>query len=181
MDPFIGQITMFGGVFAPVGWAFCDGQLLPISQNDALFSILGTTYGGDGRTTFGLPDLRGRVALHKGTGPGLSNINLGQKGGREMITLNVNNLPPHSHPVTAKLKFRNEAGDETNPVGGSFAIAPAQVYHADGPSSGATLNSASISAPDSGFDGGGSSYNNHQPYQVVNYIIALVGVYPSRT
>ncbi|MEM7370435.1 MAG: tail fiber protein [Bacteroidota bacterium] len=181
MTPFIGQITMFGGTFAPTGWAFCDGQLLAVSGNDALFSLLGTIYGGDGRTTFGLPDLRGRVALHKGSGPGLSNINLGARGGHEFITLNTNNLPNHNHPVSMSLHFRNEVGDETNPGSGSFAIAPAQIYHADGPTSSSTFHSGTITAPNTGSSGGGSSYNNHQPFQVINYIIALTGEYPSRT
>ena len=95
MEPFIAQIMMFGGNFAPRGWAFCDGQLLPISQYSALFSLLGTTYGGDGRTTFGLPDLRGRVAIHPGNGPGLSSIRLGEKGGTETNTLSTAQLPPH--------------------------------------------------------------------------------------
>ncbi len=96
-DPFIGQIQTFGFNFAPRGWARCDGQLLPISSNSALFSLLGTTYGGDGRTTFGLPDLRGRAALHQGQGPGLSNRNLGQRAGAENTTLTVNQMPSHNH------------------------------------------------------------------------------------
>ncbi len=131
MDPFIGEIMMFGGNFAPRGWALCDGQLLPISQNQALFSILGTTYGGDGRTTFGLPDLRGRVAVHAGSGPGLSSYRLGQKGGAETITY------PRISAVTQK--------------GGKKAL-------------------TSRGAPES----------NLQPYNTVNYIIALQGVFPSR-
>jgi len=93
MEPFIGQIIMFGGNFAPPGWALCDGQLIPIQQNQALFSILGTIYGGDGETTFGLPDLRGRVPIHPGSGPGLPNFNLGQRGGEADVTLNVNQIP----------------------------------------------------------------------------------------
>ena len=184
MTPFIGQITLFGGNFAPVGWAFCDGQLLSVSQNDALFSILGTIYGGDGRTTFGLPDLRSRAALHKGSGIGLTNINLGARGGAEYTTLSVTNLPSHSHAVSATLNFRNEAGDETSPSGGSFAIAPAsaQIYHADGPTANQTLNSASITTPDSGTTGSGSStFFNRSPFQVINYIIAVQGIYPSRS
>ena len=131
MDPFIGEITMFAGNFAPRGWALCDGQLLPISQNSALFSILGTTYGGDGRTTFALPDLRGRVAIHPGNGPGLSDYRLGQKGGAETITY------PSISAVTQN--------------GGKKAL-------------------TSRGAPAS----------NIQPYNTVNYIIALQGVYPSR-
>ena len=101
MDPFIGEIIMFGGNFAPRGWALCNGQLLSISQNSALFSILGTTYGGDGRTTFGLPDLRGRVSMHPGTGPGLSPRSLGQKGGAETETLTTSNMPSVCRPTMA--------------------------------------------------------------------------------
>ena len=100
MEPFIGQIMMFSGNFAPRGWAFCDGQLLAIAQNSALFSIVGTTYGGDGRTTFGLPDLRGRTPVHQGNGPGLPPVSLGQKGGAASTTLIVQNLPAHTHAAT---------------------------------------------------------------------------------
>ena len=100
-DPFIAEIIMFGGNFAPRGWAFCDGQLLSISSNSALFSILGTTYGGDGRTTFGLPDLRGRVAMHPGSGPGLTQRRLGEKSGMETVTLTTNQIPSHNHTATA--------------------------------------------------------------------------------
>ena len=181
MEPFIGTITMFGGNFAPVGWALCDGQLLAVSQYDALFSILGTTYGGDGRTTFGLPDLRGRAPMHKGNGPGLSNRNIGQKGGTFTNTLITANLPSHSHPATAKLGFRNEAGDETSPVGGSLALSPdnIQIYSADAPTPNLNMNNNTLSIQ-TGNTGGSQSVNNLQPFQCVNFIIALVGTYPSR-
>jgi microcystin-dependent protein len=114
-EPFIGEIKMFGGNFAPRGFAFCDGQLLSISQNTALFAILGTTYGGDGRTTFGLPDLRGRVPVHAGTGPGLSSYRIGQKGGTETTTITVANLPAHSHPYAAPAV--SEDGNTSVPTG----------------------------------------------------------------
>ena len=97
IEPFIAQISLFGGNFAPRGWALCDGQLLPISQNTALFSLLGTTYGGDGRTTFGLPDMRGRALLHAGSGPGLSTRRIGQEGGNERVTLSIGEMPSHNH------------------------------------------------------------------------------------
>ena len=100
-EPFVGEIRMFAGNFAPRGWAFCDGQLLAVSQNDALFSLLGTIYGGDGRTTFGLPDMRGRIPIHAGHGPGLSERRLGAKGGAEQVTLTVNQMPSHGHPARA--------------------------------------------------------------------------------
>ncbi|MBC3758354.1 phage tail protein [Hyunsoonleella sp. SJ7] len=177
MEPFIGQIIMFGGNFAPRGWALCDGQLLAISSNQALFSILGTTYGGDGRTTFALPDLRGRVAVHDGAGPGLSPKTLGQKGGSETNTLNNSNLP------AIPLKVSSADATQSAATNGASIATPGKL---DGrsfdPSNGfntatpdITLNSASVQ--------GGSSVpvNNMQPYQVVNYIIALQGVFPSRS
>lgn len=187
--PFLGEIVMFGGNFAPRSWAFCSGQLLPIAQNTALFSILGTTYGGDGRTTFALPDLRGRVPVHAGQGPGLSNYNLGQRGGSESVTLQANNIPPL--PVTqvaggtTNLQVKN-ANATTNIASGNFLANP-QVgtnIYAPGPlnPSGslapATLdinftqiaNANSINAPVSIL----------QPYLCVNFIIATQGIFPSR-
>ena len=183
MEPFfIGEIQYFAGNFAPRNWAFCDGSLLSISQYTALFSILGTTYGGDGRTTFRLPDLRGRVPVGEGSGPGLPPIRLGQTGGTETNTLITNQLPSHNHPATAKVGYRNEAGDETSPEGGSLAISPdsAQIYSADDPTGTDALNNGSVNIS-LGNTGGGQSVNNVQPYLCVNFIIALTGTYPSRS
>jgi microcystin-dependent protein len=168
-EPFIGQVIMFGGNFAPRGWALCDGQLLPISSNSALFSILGTTYGGDGVSSFGLPDLRGRVPVHAGTGNGLTPRRLGERGGQETVTLNTNQIPAHSHPLTASA---NPAND-TNPADKLLARSAEDAYVAGTP--GATLSAQSISNA-----GGGQAHNNVQPYQALNYIIALQGTYPSR-
>lgn len=170
MEPFIGQIIMFGGTFAPRGWALCDGQLLPISSNSALFSILGTTYGGDGRTTFGLPDLRGRVAMHPGNGPGLASRRLGQKGGEENNILNLNQLPPHTHGVSIPSK---EEGNADVPTSNYVAGAGLDSFGTTTDSNMETFQTLNA--------GGGQSVNNIQPYQCVNYIIALVGVYPSRS
>ena len=167
MDPFIAEIIMFGGNFAPRGWAFCDGQLLPISSNSALFSILGTTYGGDGRTTFALPDLRGRVSMHPGNGPGLSSRRLGEKGGTEHNTLTTAQLPAHNHALAAK-----EEANAADPSGSFIAGTGSNAF---GTTAGVTMNAAAI-----GNTGGGQSVNNIQPYECVNYIIALVGVFPSR-
>ena len=172
MDPFIGQIVMFAGNFAPRGWAFCNGQLLAISSNQALFSILGTTYGGDGRTTFGLPDLRGRTAMHPGTGPGLTERRLGQKGGAESVTLTEAQVPSHSHTVGCV----SAAGSTKDPKGALLAGSPGQTgfYH-PAPASD-TMADTMLNAT-----GGGQSHDNMAPFGCVNYIIALVGVFPSRS
>lgn len=182
MEPFIGQIMMFGGTFAPRGWALCDGALLSISQNQALFSILGTIYGGDGRTTFQLPDLRGRVAMHAGSGPGLTPRSLGQKSGFETNTLNTNQLPSHTHATSASgtvsPRAKNGGGDESNPGGGFPATASTDLYAED---SNTTLGESPVNVSVTiGNTGANSPINNIQPYQCVNYIIALVGTFPSR-
>lgn len=168
-EPFVGQIKMFASNFAPRGWAFCDGQLLAISQNDALFSLFGTLYGGDGRTSFGLPDLRGRIPLHQGTGPGLRPRRLGSKGGSESVSLTLNQLASHSHDFNAS----NDAGDQNNPQGHLTATAPAHFYENRAPN--LSLNPESIEDT-----GGGQAHSNLMPTLCVNFIVALVGVYPSR-
>ena len=176
MEPFIGEIKMFGGTFAPRSWAFCDGQLLSISQNQALFSILGTTYGGDGRTTFALPDLRGRVSMHPGSGPGLTTRKLGQKGGAESNSLSNANLP------AIPLRVSSANGNTATPSAGSTIAKTVEnqgrsaneIDSFNSASPDITLNNASI--------GGGNStpVGNIQPYQCVNYIICTYGTYPSR-
>lgn len=177
-EPFIGQISWFGGNFAPRGWALCDGQLLPISQYQALFSILGTTYGGDGRTTFGLPDMRGRLPMHPGNGPGLSPRRLGDKGGEERVTITQSNLPSHRHSLLAS----TEQGDSTSPSG-AF-IGPAALPLQGAPEVKAfksgTPNTSALAGGTVSHTGGGIATNNLQPYQSINCIIALVGVFPSR-
>ncbi len=181
MEPFIGQIMAFGGNFAPRGWALCDGQLLPISSNSALFSILGTTYGGDGRTTFGLPDLRGRVAMHAGNGPGLSDRRLGAKGGSETNTMNVTQLPSHNHTLTVDVKQRAlaDAGTTDDPSNAFLAS------NSNGDLTFAPTQDADMGAPvvtaAAGNTGGQQPINNMQPFETVNYIIALQGIYPSRS
>ena len=168
MEPFIGQIQPFGFNFAPRGWAKCDGQLLSISSNTALFSLLGTTYGGDGRTTFGLPDLRGRSIVHAGNGPGLTNITQGQKSGAEQVTLSTNNMPSHNHTVAVS----NEDGEEADPTNRVIA-ANAASFNDDG--SGATLKTSSVSTV-----GGSQAFGIRSPYIGINVCIALQGIYPSR-
>ncbi|TNJ39618.1 phage tail protein [Phaeobacter sp. B1627] len=169
-EPFVGEIRMFAGTFAPRGWAFCDGQLLAVSQNDALFSLLGTIYGGDGRTTFGLPDLRGRLPIHAGTGPGLTPRRLGSRSGSETVTLTTNQLPSHSHTFNAirqpavstspqdhlaaegvGVNFYTEADQDTN-------MASAMITHT----------------------GGSRSHTNLMPFLCLHFIVALFGIYPSR-
>jgi len=158
---------MFAGNFAPRGWAFCDGQLLNISQNDALFSLLGTIYGGDGRTTFRLPDLRGRVPIHTGSGGGLTPRNIGTRSGAESVTLTVNDLPVHTH----QLRANSSPANEHNPVGNR--LASASVYIGNAPNE--DMAPAAI-----GNTGGGQTHANLQPYLCVNFIISLLGIFPSR-
>ena len=166
-EPFIAQITLFAGNFAPRGWAFCNGQLLPISQNTALFSLLGTTYGGDGRVTFALPDLRGRVPVHAGQGPGLSNRNLGEAGGNQQVTLDTTQIPSHAH----LLRGTNTAGDSPTPTGKVLASG-SNIY---GTGANTQLNNNVIRNT-----GGGQPHDNMQPWLGMNYIIAMEGIYPSR-
>lgn len=169
-EPFVGEIRMFAGNFAPRGWAFCDGQLLAVSQNDALFSLLGTIYGGDGRTTFGLPDLRGRIPIHAGSGPGLSPRRLGAKAGAEKVTLTVNQMPSHTHNFQASTNFADETAPEGNVLAQQSA---AQLYFSGSP----TINLAPQSIDNIG---GSRSHTNLQPFLCIHYIIALFGIYPSR-
>lgn len=182
-EPFIGEIKMFGGNFAPRGYALCDGQLLPISQNTALFSILGTTYGGDGRTTFGLPDLRGRVAVHAGNGPGLTSRRLGEKLGQERVTLTTVEMPSHTHTVIAETKINvsNAVGTENTP-GNNFISADAMSFSDTGSSGRGEANLDGVDTEITiGGTGGSQPHYNMQPYTVVNYIIALQGTFPSRS
>lgn len=174
-EPFVGEIRMFAGNFAPRGWAFCDGQLLAVSQNDALFSLFGTIYGGDGRTTFALPDLRGRIPIHAGTGPGLSPRNLGAKAGLERVSLTVGALPPHRHAFNAV----SEAGTETSPTGNTFApVAAGNMYRT--PSTSPALPFISLASDALANAGNGQSHTNLMPALCVNFIVSLFGVYPSR-
>ena len=169
-EPFIGEIRMFAGNFAPRGWAKCEGQLLAINQYNALFSILGTRYGGDGRTTLALPDLRGRVAIGSGTGPGLTPRSLSQRSGSETNMLTVANLPAHNHSINAVT-----ADGNTSVPGGNL---PAGTKLLDKEYSDATatttMNATMVSST-----GGGQAVNNMQPYLTVTYIIALQGIYPT--
>lgn len=172
MDPLLGTIILFAGNFAPRGWLFCNGQLLPISQNTALFSLLGVTYGGDGRTTFALPDLRGRVPVHAGQGSGLSPINLGEMGGAEAHTLTIAEMPAHNHSLHGELA----AADKLSPQGNMLALTSGTpIYAAPVPAEDRTLAPSSI-----GVNGGNQPFDTRDPYLALNYIIATEGVFPSR-
>jgi microcystin-dependent protein len=177
-EPFVGEIRMFAGNFAPRGWAFCDGQLLAVSQNDALFSLLGTLYGGDGTTTFGLPDLRGRLPMHAGNGPGLTARPLASSGGEESVTLSESELPAHTHTVSGALQTA-ESGTTTDPAGAIPAVSGREALY--GPATDTVLGDP-VAVPATTDAGGGSaSHPNMPPYLGVHFIIALVGIFPSRT
>jgi len=173
-EPFLGEIKMFAGTFAPRGYALCDGQLLPISQNQSLFSLLGTTYGGDGRTTFALPDLRSRVPIHAGQGPGLSNRRLGQRGGQENVTLTVGQMPSHSHATHLNADTTVATSDRPQNALPARNAGSTPQY---GENANTTLNNTAVSVSNTG---GNQAHSNIQPYVTINYIIATVGIFPSR-
>lgn len=170
---FIGEIRMVGFNFAPQGWAKCDGQLLQINQNQALFSLLGTIYGGNGTTTFGLPDLRGRVPMHAGSGPGLTPRSIGQRGGSETVNLTVNQLPSHNH--AAVIHTNESEGDSALPSGNFLAKSGTGGYTSVFPDS--QLADSAVTVANAGGD---QAHDTLQPYQAVNFIIALVGLFPSQ-
>ena len=172
-QPFIGQIVAFAGNFAPRNWQFCAGQLLSVSQNAALFAILGTTYGGNGQTTFALPDLRGRVIVGSGSGPGLSPYVEGQQAGSENVTLQLNQMPIHSHMVNVQ----GGRGTAPSPVGGLLAGSgtTADVYAPSPASAPAVMAQSMIASA-----GGSQPFSVLSPYTSINYIIAILGVFPSR-
>jgi microcystin-dependent protein len=170
MEPFLGSLLLVPFSFAPTGWALCNGQLLPISQYTALFSLLGTTFGGDGVNTFALPDLRGRVPISSGQGPGLQNYNLAQTGGAESVTLGVNQLPSHNHSVNTV----SGAGTSSHPANEYLASSTSgHIYASSRPDS--TLNANAVSHA-----GGGQPVDIRSPYMTLNWIIALAGIYPSQ-
>jgi microcystin-dependent protein len=171
-DPYVGEIRPFAGNFAPLGWALCNGSLMPIAASQALFSLIGTTYGGDGQTTFGLPDLRGRAAIHQGAGAGLSNYPIGAQIGQETVTVIVAQMGSHAHSFAGT----NTAGNTPTP--GPTAVLAATlagfpIY--DGSASPVGLSAQAVTSI-----GGSAPHNNRQPYQAITYIIALEGIYPSR-
>lgn len=171
-EPFLAEVRIYGFNFAPRGWAFCDGQILPINQNQSLYSLLGTTYGGDGRTTFALPDLRGRAPMHVGRSNGGGYHTLGQKSGEETHTLAANEMPEHDHTLHAS----STDGDTVNPGGHLLAREPGLIYQEDAPESDLVpIRSGSIANV-----GGGQAHENMMPYVALNFAIALQGLFPSR-
>ena len=168
-NPFVGEIRMFGGNFAPAGWMFCNGQLLSIAENETLFQLIGTTYGGDGQATFGLPNLQSRLPVHQGTGGGLPTVLLSEQGGVESVTLTTNQIPAHTHTVGCK----NATGNSANPVGGVPAINTTALAYGSTPPAQA-LNAGEISQT-----GGTQPHSNIQPFLCVSFIISLFGIFPS--
>jgi microcystin-dependent protein len=174
-DPFVAEIRIFGFNFAPKGWAFCDGQLLPISQNTALFSLLGTTYGGDGKSTFALPDMQGNAPMHPGQGPGLSLHDLGETGGSETVTLLESEIPSHTHAMRA---HNLDAADAQNPSPNTSLAQSAQGFAYQS----ITNTNLTLMAPQTLPPAGGSlPHNNMMPYLTLNFCIAMQGVFPPRT
>jgi microcystin-dependent protein len=165
-QPYVGEVRLVGFNFAPVGWAFCAGQVVPISENSTLFQLIGTTYGGDGQQTFSLPDLRGRTPIHQGSN-GVNNYAIGQTGGVETVTLNLNQYPLHNHPLMSSSN-NGSLNSPTNNVVGGLAI-----YAAVTPATAMNSNMVGMSG------GGNQPHDNRQPYQVLNWIISLFGVYPT--
>jgi microcystin-dependent protein len=167
-QPYVGEVRMFAGNFAPAGWMFCEGQLLPISENETLFQLIGTTYGGDGESTFALPDLRGRIPIHQGNG-----FILAETGGAEEITLTVSQIPAHSHPLLASAA-QADSSNPGNRVLAEDSIAGADAFLEDVP----TVNLAATAISPVG---GSQPHTNFQPYLCVNFIISLFGIFPSPT
>jgi microcystin-dependent protein len=166
-QPYVGEIRLFAGNFAPNGWMTCEGQTLPISENEVLFQLIGTTYGGDGQATFNLPDLRGRAALHQGTGGG-GTYTLGETGGVEQVTLTTNQIPVHTHPLVVS----SDPGSQTDPTGHVVGANPTiQLFRPGNPT--APMNAASVTSV-----GGSQPHENMQPFIAIQYIISLFGIFP---
>lgn len=169
-SPYVGEIRMFGGTFAPAGWSFCDGQLMPISENDTLFNLIGTTYGGDGEETFALPDLRGRIPIHAGTGPAGVVRQIGETDGSESVTLTTQQMPAHNHAFLAS----TENGTAVPPTGGVIgALGSAALFKQAAPSVSANANAITAA-------GGNQPHENMHPFLTVSFIISLFGIFPTQ-
>ena len=176
MEGYIAQIIMFAGNFAPRSWAFCQGQLLSIAQNTALFSLLGTTYGGNGQTTFGLPDFRGRMPIGTGQGPGLPSIDLGQVAGSPSVTLLITNMPAHNHTATTTVGVTSLNASSEEPAG-NIPATQVNNFYAPANTANGSLGGVSTTV---GIAGGSQPFDNHPPYLGMNFVICLEGIYPSR-
>jgi microcystin-dependent protein len=170
-QPYVGEVRMFAGNFAPAGWMFCEGQLIAISENETLFQLIGTTYGGDGQSTFALPDLRGRLPIHQGSAPGGSTYSMAESGGVEQVTLTTNQMPSHTHPMVASTTIANSS----NPANAILATS-SQVSMYFGGNTNTNMNTTAISSA-----GGNQPHTNIQPFLCVDFIISLYGIYPSPT
>lgn len=179
MEGYIAEVRLFAGNFAPRGWALCNGQILSIAQNTALFSLLGTTFGGNGQTTFALPDLRGRMAISPGQGPGLPSYQLGEQSGEPTHTLIITEMPAHNHTAQTQLRAKADGGTASNP-GGNYPAASTARDNIYDPSTDTALN-ADAAQVTIGIAGGSQPHNNMPPYLGLNYIICLEGIYPSRS
>lgn len=187
-QPYVGEIRIFAGNFPPLGWMFCEGQLLPISENEVLFQLIGTTYGGDGQDTFALPDLRGRVPMHMGTGPGGVTYQLGEMGGVEAVTLTTQQIPAHNHPLPGSISIPvrgDSPGNSSDPVGNAVAISTGKKFFTKTASASGLMAPITIT-PVSGptminFSGGSQPHENMQPFLAVHFIISLFGIFPSQT
>lgn len=179
MEGTIGEIRMFAGTFAPRTWAFCNGQLISIATNTALFSILGTTYGGNGQTTFALPDFQGRVAVGTGTGPGLPNVQLGQKAGTNTVTLLSTNMPAHNHQVVGNINMQAATDGTLGSDANGRYIGPGNFYATPPPGDVANMTPIAINLPTT-ISGNNQPFSIMQPYLGMNYIICMFGIFPSR-
>jgi microcystin-dependent protein len=170
-ESYVGEIRMFAGSYAPQGWAFCDGSLVSIAENDVLFTLIGTTYGGDGVNTFGLPDLRGRVPIHQGAGPGLSTRTLGEAGGEETVTLTTPQIPAHNHAALAN----NASGNADTPANNFWAASATTTQYVPGDQANTAMGANAIV-----FAGGNQPHDNMLPFTTISFIISLYGIYPQQ-
>ncbi len=170
-QPFVGEIRMFAGNFPPVGWMFCDGQLMPIAENEVLFQLIGTTYGGDGESTFALPNLQSRIPIHMGTASSGTTYQIGEAAGVESVTLTTQQIPQHTHPLTVS----NAAGTGTNPAGNvAGALSPVSIYKANVAPPNLPMHASSVTP-----QGGSQPHDNMQPFLCINFIISLFGLFPN--
>lgn len=172
-QPYVGEIRMFAGNFNPAGWMFCSGQLLPISENETLFQLIGTTFGGDGESTFALPDFQSRFPIHMGTAQSGTTYQLGEKAGTESVTLTVQQIPAHTHPLLAS----QDSGSQSNALNSVLAAqSPVSIYRPNAIAPNVPMNSSAVSPV-----GGSQPHDNMQPFLAINYIISLFGIFPSQT